>query len=129
MNIAKLEFSKLAHRILSAIDNMTDEEFSKLNDDSFRLEMKLTRIRQKDDTIADKIVLDELIQKLSTLASREDAQEFFITNYPAKKILEVIAKELDISISKQDRIETIREKIIEATVGARLRSQAIQGSN
>ena len=129
MNITKLEFSKLAHRILSAIDNMTDEEFSKLNDDSFRLELKLTRIRQKDDTIADKIVLDELIQKLSTLASREDAQEFFITNYPAKKILEVIAKELDISISKQDRIETIREKIIEATVGARLRSQAIQGSN
>lgn len=129
MSIRKSEFSKIAHRILSAIDNMTDEDFSKLTDDSFRLELKLTRIRQKDDAVSDKIVLDELIQKLSALPSREEAQQFFISNYPAKKVLEVIAKELDISISKQDRIENIREKIIEATVGARLRSQAIRGNN
>ena len=48
--------------------------------------------------------------------------------YPSKKVLEVIARKLDIPITRQDKIEDLRDKIVEATVGAKIRSQAIQGT-
>jgi len=45
-----------------------------------------------------------------------------------KKSLEVVARALDIAIQRTDKIDTLRQKIVESTVGARLRSSAIQGT-
>jgi len=41
--------------------------------------------------------------------------------------IENIAKKLDVPFQKKDSIEKLKYKIIERTIGFRLRSQAIQG--
>ncbi len=38
-------------------------------------------------------------------------------------------KSLDIPLLQRDNIEKLQEKIIESTIGYRLRSEAIQGKN
>lgn len=43
-----------------------------------------------------------------------------------RKELEMFAKEIGIYIMKTDKVDKIREKIIEGTIGALLRSTAIQ---
>lgn len=42
---------------------------------------------------------------------------------------ETIAKRMDIPFQKKDTIERLKEKIIESSIGYKIRSQAIQGNN
>jgi len=68
-----------------------------------------------------------LTQPYTDLENREEAQRFLEANYFSRKALEPIARNLDIPILKQDKVEVLLDKIIEAKVGARIRSQTIQG--
>ncbi|EJG0422291.1 hypothetical protein C4D12_RS22250, partial [Vibrio parahaemolyticus] len=68
-----------------------------------------------------------LINELKNCESRESGINLLTENFKNKKELEYFAKKLDIMILKQDRIDVIKDKIIEATIGALLRSNAIQG--
>jgi hypothetical protein len=62
------------------------------------------------------------------MASRQEAQAFLDARYSSKKAMEMIARRLDLPIVRQDKVEDLRDKVVEATVGARIRSQAIQGT-
>lgn len=107
---------------------MSDEELARLNDPAAEIEIRVTRRRPKEEITA-KAPLDlaETVAKLTGAASRSEAAKFLDENFWTKKALEQVARHLDVVVSKQDKAETLRDKIIEATVGARLRSEAIQG--
>ncbi|MCD2486768.1 hypothetical protein, partial [Staphylococcus aureus] len=60
--------------------------------------------------------LANVIEKLTAFPNREEAQQFLDTNFSTRKSVEPIARKLDIPISKQDKVETLRDKVIEATV-------------
>lgn len=115
-------------RIASALGQMSDEELARLNDPGTEIEIKVTRRRSKDElTTKAPLDLADTIAKLTGAASRSDASKFLDESFGTKKALEQVARHLDVVVSKQDKAETLRDKIIEATVGARLRSEAIQG--
>jgi hypothetical protein len=108
---------------------LSEEELSRIADPQYAVEIKLVRRRTKDDRIAPADAdIDLVIKEITALASREDAQAYLNNRFPSKKVLEVIARRLDIPIIKQDKVEELRDKIVEATVGSRIRSQAIQGT-
>jgi replicative DNA helicase len=115
-------------RLASALEQMSNEELARLNDPGTEIEIKVTRRRSKDE-ITTKASFDiaDTVTKLTGAASRSDASKFLDENFGTKKALEQVARHLDVVVSKQDKAETLRDKIIEATVGARLRSEAIQG--
>ena len=69
--------------------------------------------------------LKDTEEQLVKIDSREQAEEL-LKNFK-KADLQRIAKDLDIPIQKNEDISRLREKIIESTVGFKLRSQAIQG--
>lgn len=117
-------------RLTSALERLTDDEVSKFIDPSFDVEIKLTRRKQKE--VTDKPMehdLAEIVVKLTAFPSRPDALGFLLSNFETKKSLEPIARHLDIPIIKQDKVEILREKIVEATTGARIRSEAIKGTD
>lgn len=116
-------------RIAEAIDALAEEDVGKLSDPNFLIGIKITRNKTKNNLIQsiDQEDLDLAIKKLIGYETREEASMFLLNNYPTRKLLEPIARKLDIPIIKQDKIEILREKIVEATVGAKIRSQAIQG--
>lgn len=129
MTSHKPQFPNAFRRLVDAIERLGEDDVSKLSDDSYTIEIRLTRKRNKEDAIAptQEIDLANVIDKLSSFPSREDAQQFLDGGFSTRKSVESIARKLDIPISKQDKVETLRDKVIEATVGARVRSQAIQG--
>lgn len=117
-------------RVSEALDAMSNEELQRLSDPLYTLEIRAVRKRSKEEsnTALDQEAAAEVIAALTGQASRQDAQALLDAQFPSKKALEVIARRLDIPIIRHDRVEDLRDKIVEATVGARIRSQAIQGT-
>lgn len=117
-------------RIAAAVERMSDEELLRLNEPGTEIEIKVLRRRVKDERATEaQPDLPDIVAKLTASASRADASSFLDKGFETKKALEQIARHLDVAVLKQDKAETLRDKIIEATVGARLRSEAIQGGN
>jgi hypothetical protein len=130
MNFIGIEVSTALRRLFSALEKLSSDDMAKLADPAFEVEVKFTRRRSKESSeelLA--IDLNKLVEDLSEFPSRNEASSFLSQAAPTKKILEKIARHLDIPIFKQDNADTMREKIIEATAGARLRSEAIKGGN
>ena len=72
------------------------------------------------------IVVSEAITFLNSMQSREEASSYFSTNDLKRADLESICKQLDLPFTKKENMKTLQEKIIEGTVGYKLRSQTIQ---
>ena len=127
---AEINIITIFRRIAEADDGLSEDEIKRLSDPQYEVEIRVVRRRTKDDFAApqEPINIEEIIKELTASATRQDAQDYLDSKYSSKKSLELIARRLDIPIIRQDKVEFLRDKIIEATVGARLRSQAIQGT-
>ncbi|WP_208911597.1 hypothetical protein [Paracidovorax avenae] len=126
----KIELSSTLSRLMRAVENLSDSDFEKLFDENYSLEIKIIRRRLKEDNESNNdLDLPKILQKLDSFSSRDEAHSFFAENFSSRKALELLARKLDILTTKNDKAEIIREKIIESTVGARIRSQAIQGNS
>ena len=130
MTNSKRQFSLAMSRILDAIEGLSEEEFTKLCDSVYSVEIRITRKRNKEEPVpsVSEEDLQSLIARITGMSNREEAQQFLDISFSTRKSIEPIARRLDIPIMKQDKIEILRDKIIEATVGARIRSEAIQGA-
>lgn len=130
MSQAEINIITVFRRISEAIDSLPEDEIRKLSDPQYDVEVRTVRRRTKDELaiLPSSTNVEDIIKELFEQATRPDAQSFLDSKYPGKKALELIARKLDIPIVRQDKIESLRDKIIEATVGAKLRSQAIQGT-
>lgn len=130
MSQAEINIVTIFRRIAEAIDSLSEDEIRRLSDPQYEVEVRAIRRRSKDEiaTPQESINIEGVIMEIIGLATRQDAQVYLDTKYSSKKLLELIARRLDIPIIRQDKVDVLRDKIIEATVGARLRSQAIQGT-
>lgn len=127
---AEINIITIFRRISEAIDALTEEEIRKLSDPQYDVEVRAVRRRVKEESpggVSDMDV-DDVIRELTGKATRQDAQSFLDNKFSNKKILEQIARKLDIPIIRLDKVDVLRDKIVEATVGAKIRSQAIQGT-
>lgn len=129
MTTLKTTLGVVWRRVTAALEQLSEDELAKLLDDSYAIEIRLTRKRSKDESYQSAAGLDipVIISSLEAFPSREEAQGYLEANFGSRRFLEAIARCLDIPIMKQDKVETLRDKIIEVTVGARIRSQTIQG--
>lgn len=130
MSQAEINILTVFRRISEALDSLSAEELKRLSDSQYSVEIRAVRrrIREEPLDLPTDESIEETIKEITALPSRQDAQVFLDSRYPARKALEQVARRLDIPIVKQDKAEALRDKIIEATVGARIRSQAIQGT-
>jgi len=71
--------------------------------------------------------LEKLKDNLYNMNNREDGLFLLERHSPTRSRLEALAKLLDISVTKRDSVEHIRTKIVDTTIGFRLRSKAIRG--
>lgn len=69
---------------------------------------------------------DDLIEKLRLSTSREDGLNLLVQHCKLKEDLLRVAKRLDVPIPRDSTIERTQQHIIEATIGYKLRSNAIQ---
>ncbi|CAI2300393.1 hypothetical protein [Vibrio parahaemolyticus] len=119
----------ILQKLMIEVSTLSDSDLMKIADGTHDLSIKITRkkLSNNENNSISSERLDNLINELKNCESRESGINLLTENFKNKKELEYFAKKLDIMILKQDRIYVIKDKIIEATIGALLRSNAIQG--
>ncbi|HCG7440928.1 TPA: hypothetical protein NJ377_004678 [Vibrio parahaemolyticus] len=118
--------------ILSSIDELSDTDLEKLESGEFELSIKLVRKSSNKPEAENKRPLsgtnfDAVIQELYNAKSREAGIEVIDSHLKLKNDLVLFAKYIDVAFLKSDKVSKIKETIVDATVGAKLRSNAIQG--
>ena len=67
----------------------------------------------------------DIIDKMLTMKSRQEGETYLVSNCLSKEDYVEVAKQLD--VPHRANITLLKERIIEGTIGFRLRSDAIQG--
>ncbi len=119
---------KFMEEIVIELNLLSEADISKLEKGGYSLSLKV--VKDKKQTVNHVEINDEIkneiLSKFKDCKTREEGLQILSNNLKNKKDLTSFAKLLDVSILKQDKVDTIKEKIIEATIGAVLRSNAIQ---
>jgi hypothetical protein len=128
MNIICVK-EKIKEKLLKEIENLSEEDIQKIDNNIYEVKIKIEKIRKKD---IKKIKLTENMMKtyekqLIDLSTRESGMELLSSVLKDKLSAEYFAKFMRVSFLKQDKKEYIINKIVEATIGAKLRSNAIKG--
>jgi hypothetical protein len=120
--------SKFLSELIKNLESLSESDVEKLNSGEYSLELKVLKKGQSREVKLDLDIkkASSVLEELKTCNSRDLGYEILKNNFKNKKELEWFAKQIDIFVMKQDKVDKLREKIIEGTVGATLRSNAIQ---
>ena len=118
-------FTSLLKQFTQFISNLSEEDIKDLTDGKKRLCIELVEKKQSSHSKSSSTDLKDTEEQIIKIESRDQAEEL-LKDFK-KADLQRIAKDLDIPIQKNEDVVRLREKIIESTVGFKLRSQAIQG--
>jgi|688.fasta_scaffold495084_1 hypothetical protein len=131
MEEGKNDLTLFTRELSSALLSISAEELKKLEDGRHTLEIRVTRKKGNSDRKAVQPTVDymNITSKLETFQNREDGSRYLTEKFSTRASLEEFARYLDIPIQRQDNIENLRNKIVDATTGAILRSRAIQGNH
>jgi len=116
-------------RVVKALKLLSDGELEKLTDPNFDVQIKFSRRRNDTVPQASRVPLEAVAAKLATFEDRREAQLYLRSVAETKKDLELVARHFEMVISKQDTVDVLADRIVETTVGARLRTRAIQGTS
>ncbi|MGD1834796.1 MAG: hypothetical protein ACPKQO_03650 [Nitrososphaeraceae archaeon] len=111
------------------MQKLSNEEIAEL--ESGRKELKIELVEKNNlsnrkTQSFDEFVIQTIIDELNTKNSRGDGMKLLVDKCRVRLDYESVAKKLDIPFTKKDTIDKLKDKIIEGTIGFRLRSQAIQ---
>jgi hypothetical protein len=120
----------LLRELTRQIQTMDDDEIAELVSGTARIEVtfagkkKLPTGKRSKATDED---VSHLLERLRAASSREEGERILNENEMSRGALARLARQLDIRLDKAQPIEDVRARIIESTIGYRLRSAAIQG--
>ncbi len=126
---SKSLLTKFMEEILSELNRLSESDVSKLEDGGYSISLKILKKKAQRESkieIADS-QKGEVLKELQGCKTRDEGYEILSKYFNSKIEFEAFARFLDISVLKQDKADQIKTKIIESTVGAILRSNAIQG--
>ena len=128
MDTKKL-LKKLFDDLSRQVCNLSEADLSKIEGGTHELALKVVKkkLQASNEQGLSPINNEEILKHLQKCTSRDEGVAYITDSLRNKKELEQFAKFLDVLVLKQDKVDQIKDKIIEATVGAVLRSNAIQG--
>lgn len=85
--------------------------------------------RQEPEKKLARTIDEETAKRFSEFSSRESLHRYLQKEYPEKLSIANLARSISVPVTKADNYESLIDKIIDATVGYRLRSKAIRGRN
>lgn len=121
----------LLKELTRAVQAMDDEAFTSLLAKRFRITLSIPA-KKKGRSSSDsshRRDLEEVEEALRKATTRDEGERLLIEAGLSKLALTEFARRLDAPYQKGDSIRQLRARIIEATIGFRLRSAAVQGSD
>jgi len=130
MTNKRTELANILRGLADYVDRHPDEELAPIFEQAAALMQTagsqkrnhakpLIKLRPED--------IRELATKLQQLSSREAGESLLQHEISNRQGLEALARFLQLPVQRDDSVERLRAKIVENTIGSRLRSSAIQG--
>lgn len=119
-------------RYISFLKNLSKEELNSLSKKEMEIVFEIKNkqnIQKNIERLISEQEVNDIILKLSSMNERLEGENYLKPLKLSRQSLEVILKKLDIPYQKKDSISKLYDKIIESTIGYKLRSQAIQNNN
>ena len=98
------------------------------------LDLRLSVVRKKGkSTRKEKVAaldaaqLPEIASRLRSMENRAEGERLLRDVAPSKSALEMLGRHLDVAVRREDRLDDLLHRIIEATIGFRLSSAAVRG--
>ena len=125
MSSTRQELLDIINVLSKTLNSIDDQQFNKLINNSAKLVYVENKIESKKNTSSDNIKINNLISKIKEFKTREET-EIYIEDLKLKKeeLIE-LGRLVNANISKKDNKKKIAEKIVDATIGTRLRVEAI----
>jgi hypothetical protein len=122
-------FSLLLKKISREIESLSDLELQELADSPDPLIFwRPTGVHnEKASSKPSEVDTAFIIQALKDMRVRDEGAKYLADVASTKNQLSTVAKALDLPVGKRNSHEEIAAKIIEATIGFRIRSAAIRG--
>jgi hypothetical protein len=127
----KRTVAKLLRELADTIGSLNDDEFAQCarGELHVRLAKSGSRPKGKFKAIPDQHAasVQQIAARLQVLPDRESVRQLLRETCKTKSCLEQLARVLDLPVRREDTVESLSEKVVEATIGFRLRSEAIRG--
>lgn len=119
-------------RYISFLKNLSIDELNSLSkrEKEIIFEIKNKQNIQKNiESLLSELEVNDIIMKLNSMNERLEGENYLKSLKLSRQNLENLLKKLDTPYQKKDSISKLYDKIIESTIGYKLRSQAIQNNN
>ncbi|WFX66008.1 hypothetical protein NFK10_15275 [Citrobacter braakii] len=119
----------LFRELQDAVLELNEGELEKIISGEYQFVLKVVKKRVGTSakiSSVDDFSYGELLNLLNQCESREQGNELLSRELKTKSEFEKFARHVEVAVMKSDKLEKIRDNIIESTVGAKLRSDAIQ---
>lgn len=125
---SKILLTNFLSEIIKELESLSDTDVKKLENGDYSLNLKVVKktssAKNENDLTEEEANI--ILNVLKECDDRDCGYDILKSKLKNRKKLEQFAKIVDVHIMKQDKIEKIRDKIIEGIIGASLRSTVIQ---
>lgn len=128
-----MDYAKALAILLSdlqcTISELSEGEIDKVISGDYQFSLKIIKKRNTSNTkniIKKDTNYEELLNLLNQCDSREKGIDILSNYLKNKSEYENFARHVEVAVMKSDKLEKIKDNIIESTVGAKIRSEAIQ---
>lgn len=128
---AKEVLVALLRELARQIHSMDEAEFAEMISGTAKLELRVVGTKKqahihKHNKLSDD-EMHQLVETLRMTRTRDEGHQILDQRIRSKHDMARLAKKLDVPVQKSDSAEQIRARVIESTIGFRIRSAAIQG--
>jgi hypothetical protein len=129
----KTKLAKLLRALAQIVESSTDDELDSFARSSMSALVaagespKKTKKQRVEPTTLGPVDISEIVESIRCLSSREAGVSLLEHRELNKRSLEQLARHLDVPVLREDNSKRLIQKIVEATVGPRLNSEAIRG--
>lgn len=123
----------LLSELSDSISFLSDADVEKIISGDYQITIKIQKKKNiaplNNDFYKTNTDFEHILNDFNLISDREAGAEYLNNKLRTKANFEKFARSIDVAVMKSDKLEKIRENIIESTIGARLRSEAIQNKN
>jgi hypothetical protein len=127
--------AEVLSKVAQAVRQLDESEIETFLAGDFRVEFVLETQANRRNKNSRNLNVDvqkdisEVAELLRNLDDRDQGRALLEQRVPNKNLLTHLARYLDLPLQKREPVDRLKEKIIEATIGYRLRSRAIRGTD
>ena len=118
--------SCLLKHLAKAAERLTDDEIADVIAGRLRLTLTAETVTGRSAAAKESQDFSNLITSLKSVGTRDAAHKLIEDSALTRSQLTQLARSLDLPTQGNDNVARIQEKIVEATIGFRLTSSAIQ---